>query len=77
ARRLAAQPSRLLDAASRTLDSTEAQVRGLDPVRLLARGWSITRRDDGRLVRSVTDAAPGAALVTTVADGELRSRVDG
>jgi exodeoxyribonuclease VII large subunit len=77
ARRLAAQPSRLLDAAARTLDGTEAQVRALDPMRLLARGWSITRDDDGRLVRSVTDAAPGAALVTTVGDGELRSTVDG
>jgi exodeoxyribonuclease VII large subunit len=77
ARRLVARPPRLLDAASRALDVTAAQVRALDPVRVLARGWSITRDDGGHLVRSVRDAGPGAALVTTVADGELRSTVDG
>jgi exodeoxyribonuclease VII large subunit len=77
ARQLATRPARLLDGASRSLDATAAQVRGLDPARVLARGWSITRDGDGRLVRSTADVAPGAALVTTVADGEVRSTVDG
>ena len=76
-RRLAARPARLLDGAARSLDATEARVRGLDPAQVLARGWSITRDADGRLVRSTADVAPGAALVTTVADGELRSTTDG
>jgi exodeoxyribonuclease VII large subunit len=76
-RQLAARPGRLLDGASRSLDATEARVRGLDPARVLARGWSITRDADGRLVRSAGDVAPGGALVTTVADGEVRSTVDG
>jgi exodeoxyribonuclease VII large subunit len=77
ARQLATRPARLLEGASRSLDATTAQVRGLDPARVLARGWSITRDADGRLVRSTSDVAPGAALVTTVGDGEVRSTVDG
>ncbi len=60
----------------RRLDATTARVRALDPERVLARGWSITRTADGRLVRSVADATPGALLRTAVADGTVRSRVE-
>jgi len=77
ARRLAASPLRALDRASRLIDASESRVRAFDPARTLARGWSITHDRDGALVRSVVDIAPGTELVTTVADGELRSTVDG
>ena len=49
----------------------------LSPERTLARGFSLTRRADGSLVRSVGDAAPGAELRTRVRDGAIRSRVLG
>ena len=49
----------------------------LDPARTLARGWSITRTTDGALVRAAGDVRAGTALVTTVADGEVRSTADG
>ena len=52
-----------------------AQVAAADPTRLLARGWSLTRTADGRLVRSPADAPPGAEVVTTLAAGQLRSQV--
>ena len=55
----------------------EAHVRALDPVRSLARGWTITHDGDGRLVRSTADVGGGSELVTTFADGEVRSTVDG
>jgi exodeoxyribonuclease VII large subunit len=77
ARRLASSPGRALDRASRLIDASESQVRAFDPARTLARGWSITHDRDGTLVRSVADVAPGSELVTTVADGDLRSTVDG
>ena len=54
----------------------EARVRSLDPVNVLARGWSITRTADGRLVRSAADVADGDALTTQLATGSLRSRVE-
>jgi exodeoxyribonuclease VII large subunit len=68
---------RVLDHATRTVDGVEHRVRALDPARTLARGWSITRDGDGRLVRSTTQVAPGTPIVTTVSDGTVRSTVDG
>jgi exodeoxyribonuclease VII large subunit len=74
---LAQRAPRAIDRATRVVDHVETRVRALDPERVLARGWSITRDEHGRLLRSATDAAPGAKLVTTVADGVIRSTVDG
>ena len=68
---------RELTATERRLDLTEARLRALDPTRLLARGWTITRRDDGALVRSTHDITPGDTLVTRVVDGDVRSIVEG
>ena len=51
------------------------RLRALDPERVLARGWSITRLDDGRLLRSVAEASPGDRLATQVADGTVASTV--
>jgi exodeoxyribonuclease VII large subunit len=53
----------------------EARVRSLDPAVALARGWSITRTDDGRVVRSVADLVPGTHLTTRVADGTATSTI--
>lgn len=75
--RLTLRAPRLLAAAGRELDAIEAQVRALDPQRALARGWSITRDAEGRVVRSAAAVAPGDELVTTLTDGAVRSRVSG
>ena len=42
--RLRRDPARALDRADQTLTGLEARVRAHDPVRVLARGWSITHR---------------------------------
>lgn len=65
----------LLDAAARRLDGLDVQVRAFDPVRTLARGWSITRTGDGRVVRSPADVAAGDEVVTTLATGTVTSTV--
>jgi exodeoxyribonuclease VII large subunit len=75
ATRLAQRAPRALAAAGRDLDAVEAQVRALDPTRALARGWSITRDAQGRVVRSAAGVAAGDELVTTLADGSVRSTV--
>ena len=49
--RLVARVPAVLDGETRHLAGLEARVRGLDPVNVLARGWSITRAADGRVVR--------------------------
>lgn len=73
--RLAQRAPQLLLARDRELAAIEAQVRALDPARTLARGWSITRRADGTVVRTPTDVAEGDEIVTTVAQGEVASTV--
>jgi len=74
-RRVAHRAPRGLADAERTLAGFEARVRTLDPGRTLARGWSITRRADGQVVRGPADVAVGEPLTTTVAGGEVRSTV--
>jgi exodeoxyribonuclease VII large subunit len=59
----------------RTLDGLEARVRALDPERALARGWSITRRATGEVVRHPDHVRPGDPLTTLLAGGELHSTV--
>lgn len=67
---------RRLDEAARALDARAARLALLDPADLLRRGWSITRDQKGRVVRSVADAEPGTVITTQVADGRLTSRIE-
>ena len=76
ARRLGRESTRALTLADQRLAGAEARRRSFDPALALARGWSITRDDAGRVVRSVHETAPGTRLVTTIADGDVRSTVD-
>ena len=63
--------------ASDRIEVVEAKVRALDPAVALARGWSITRTDDGRLVRSIADLRVGTAISTRIADGTATSTITG
>jgi exodeoxyribonuclease VII large subunit len=75
ARRVGPAATRVLERADDGLTARAARAAVHDPSAALARGWSITRTADGRLVRSVADITPGTALVTTVADGRVASTV--
>ncbi len=72
---VAARAPRVLSDAERYLDGVTARVTALDPARVLARGYSITRDDSGALVRSADAVGPGARLVTTLGEGEVVSEV--
>ncbi len=74
-RRLSSSSARDLTVQGRHFDAIEARVAAVDPGKALARGWSITRRADGRIVRSTADVDPGDATVTTVGDGTIHGRV--
>jgi exodeoxyribonuclease VII large subunit len=56
-----------------SLDLFAARLSAVDPVRNLARGWSITRTTSGTVVRRAADVSRGDTLVTTVADGTITS----
>jgi len=78
--RLDAATTRLAQATQHTLtrpalmlDHAEERLRLLNPERLLAQGWSITRTADGSIVRTIKTAPPGTELRTQVDDGVLFS----
>ena len=75
--RLRRSPTATLERQVERLAGITDNLRALDPARILARGWSITRLADGTLVRSVTDTATGDTLVTHVTGGTVTSTVDG
>jgi exodeoxyribonuclease VII large subunit len=59
----------------RTMDT---RLRGLSPLAILARGYSITRRlPDGRIVRDSSQVASGRRVHVTLASGALVCRVEG
>jgi exodeoxyribonuclease VII large subunit len=74
--RLPGDSRRHLRTSALILDGIEARVKLLDPAASLARGWTLTRRSDGSLVRSWRDVQPGEQLTTIVHGGRITSRVD-
>lgn len=55
----------------------EKLAHAADPARLLALGFSLLRSEDGKIIRSAADAAPGALVINQLADGTVKSRVVG
>jgi exodeoxyribonuclease VII large subunit len=65
------------DAAQQRLEAMAAQLEGLSPLNVLARGYSLTRREaDGAVVRDTLQARPGDRLITHVQRGRIVSRVE-
>ncbi|MBL9086227.1 MAG: hypothetical protein JNM10_03715, partial [Planctomycetia bacterium] len=73
--RAAAAARRRLDRATAGYEARRAAVEALSPLRVLGRGWSLTRLD-GALVKSVAAVRPGDRLATEVGDGTIESRVE-
>lgn len=68
--------ARALRLAGQRLDAAERQLRAVGPMSVLERGFSYTTLEDGRLLRSAAQAASGEAIITRLADGQVRSVVD-
>ena len=64
-----------LNAAKARIDGLEKELRGLDPVHVMRRGWSITQDADGRVLRSIKQATKGTDVTTRLADGTVTSTV--
>ena len=57
--------------------SAEALLTALNPVRILKRGYSITRTlPQGKIVRSAEATSPGQPLEIQLAEGQLEVLVD-
>jgi len=75
-RRAATSAPRGMRAVATALDGFAARVRALDPARVLERGYSITRDDQGRALTTVAMLEPGGALHTELAGGGITSRIE-
>lgn len=64
-----------IEAARSALDAKVGLVEALSPERVLARGFSLTRRADGRTVTDAESLSAGDEIVTLLARGSFRSRV--
>ncbi len=75
--RLARAARLRLRAAKTRAESLHDRLESLNPLAVLGRGYSLTRRlADGRIVRDAGELTPGEALATRFARGEAISRVD-
>ena len=71
-----ALPDRLRD-NRRRLQALERTLEAVGPRNVLRRGYSYTLDEKGALLRSVGSAVPGQQLVTVLADGRVRSIIEG
>jgi exodeoxyribonuclease VII large subunit len=66
--------SRLMLNTSKSIDIYEKSLQQNDPMRQLKLGYSIVMAH-GRVVKSISDVAPGDSIVSRLADGELHSEI--
>lgn len=62
--------------SSEKLAALTLRLETLSPLNVLTRGYSLTRKVSGELIRSPADVRPGDRLITRLAKGELLSRVE-
>ena len=58
------------------LGQAAARLADLSPVSILARGYAITRNDEGAIVRHVSEAPVGGRVAVTLSDGVIDCTVD-
>lgn len=75
ARRLQSAMERNLAEKRHALALQVETLEAVSPLATLSRGYSITRKENGKVVKSVNDVESGQLLVTQVADGEITSKI--
>lgn len=80
---LAQSERRLTDAMDRSqltarhqLAMMAEKLEAVSPLATIARGYSITQKEDGSVIRNSEQVSTGDRLVTKVAQGEIRSIVE-
>jgi len=59
------------------INGLAAQLNAYNPLNVLARGYAVVRRENGEVVRSVTQVTADERLSIRVSDGEFRTKVEG
>ena len=75
-RRLSRCGSATLGERRRSLEALSSTLAALSPLKVLDRGYSLTRGPDGKVLHGRAGLAPGDALTVTLRDGDLRTRIE-
>ncbi len=68
--------SRMLADISRELEHRSEMLAGLDPKRVLDRGYSFVTDETGRTVTSVSGVKAGSRMTVTMRDGFVKAEVE-
>lgn len=74
--RIERSQERTVRRAQARIEALDARLRSLSPLAVLDRGYALVLGDDGSLIRSTSQLAPGQHLKTRLGDGEFASIVD-
>ena len=74
--RLISTQSRVLDHHGRRFISLTAKLDAMSPLKVLSRGYAMTQKCDGEVVRSVKQLAPGDVIKIVMSDGVADAIVD-
>ena len=58
------------------LEALDGRLRSLSPLAVLERGYALVLSEDGSVIRSTAQVAPGDQIRTRLSDGEFHSTVD-
>ena len=74
--------NRLLSTQNQMLSKTQqrfvrnvAKLDAMSPLKVLSRGYAMAQTEEGTLVRSVKQTAPGEKIVVSLGDGKLNTTV--
>ena len=59
-----------------TLTGLQSQLRMLNPMAVLGRGYTLTRKADGTVIRSAHEVRVGDRITTRFAEGKVVSNVE-
>lgn len=67
---------RLMERQQNRLERSIDRLQAFSPLGTLARGYSLVRDENGRLIRSVSAVEPGDLVEISLVDGTIRARVE-
>lgn len=74
-RRLIASSQQLLAGKKQKFISLTAKLDAMSPLKVLSRGYSVTRRADGSVLRASSEVAPGDEITVRLLHGSVRAEV--
>lgn len=74
--RMTASHTRLLDRKNHQFVAAAAKLDALSPLKVLSRGYAMTQKEGGEVVRSVKQLSVGDELTVTLGDGTITANVN-